>query len=222
MTMKKFILILALFIFSLFSLPAMADIIPSSSKSIHYYGIGTLNMPKSYTVYKYPDTESDVLREVNYDSLRKSAIVNSIDMRKVSYVAHVPSNNVALLTVDQNPGNNWYNVYLNQETGETGWVYNDIPNAFLTYKELFYKYGKKYGIRLFNDLTKEEKVLYSRESTDSQVLEELTYPKYISFTVIRGNWLLASVNDMSKQAKVGWFNWRNDDGTLNMFPNFKD
>ena len=59
-------------------------------------------MPKSYTVYKYPDAESDVIREVNYDDLKKSAIVNSIDMRKVSYIAHVPSNNVALLTVDQN------------------------------------------------------------------------------------------------------------------------
>ncbi len=179
-------------------------------------------MPKSYTVYKYPNADSDVIREVNYDDLKKSAIVNSIDMRKVSYIAHVPSNNVALLTVDQNPGDNWYNIYLNQETGETGWVYNDTPNAFLTYKELFYKYGKKYGIRIFNDLPKDEKVLYASESKDSQVLEELTYPKYISFTVIRGNWLLASVNDMSKQAKVGWFNWRNDDGTLNMFPNFKD
>ena len=220
--MKKIFSLLILLILFIFSTSAFADIIPSSTKSIKYYGIGTLNMPKSYTVYKYPNADSDVIREVNYDDLKKSAIVNSIDMRKVSYIAHVPSNNVALLTVDQNPGDNWYNIYLNQETGETGWVYNDTPNAFLTYKELFFFFWKKYGIRIFNDLPKDEKVLYASESKDSQVLEELTYPKYISFTVIRGNWLLASVNDMSKQAKVGWFNWRNDDGTLNMFPNFKD
>jgi hypothetical protein len=75
---------------------------------------------------------------------------------------------------------------------------------------------------MFNDLTNDKKVLYSKNSTNSQVLEQLTYPKYISFTMIYGNWLLATVNDMSKQAKVGWFNWRNDDGTLNMFPNFKE
>ncbi len=220
--MKKLILLLIFFIFSILILPAKADIIPLSSKNIKHYGIGVLNMPKSYTVYQYPYWESKILREVNYESIKKSAIVNSIDMRKVSYVAYVPSNNVALLTVDLNPGNDWYCVFLNQETGETGWVYNDDKNAFMTYRGLFYKYGKKYGIRMFNDLTKEEKVLYAKEDKSSQVLEELTYPKYISFTVIRGNWLLASVNDMTKQAKVGWFNWRNDDGTLNMFPNFKD
>lgn len=220
--MKKVIVLIIFFIFSILILPANADIIPLSSKNIKYYGIGVLNMPKSYTVYQYPYWESKVLREVNYENIKKSAIVNTVDMRKVSYVAYVPDSKVALLTVDLNPGNDWYCVFLNQETGETGWVYNNSRNAFMTYKQLFYKYGKKYGIRMFNDLSNDKKVLYSHYSTESQVLEELKYPKYISFTIIYGNWLLATVNDMSKQAKVGWFNWRNDDGTLNMFPNFKE
>ncbi len=221
--MKKFIVCIIFFIFScLVVLPARADIIPLSSQNIKHYGIGVLNMPQSYKVYQYPYWDSKILREVNYDNLKKSAIVNSVDMRKVSYVAYVPSENVALLTVDLNPGNDWYCVFLNQETGETGWVYNDSPNAFYTYRKLFYTFGKKYGIRMFSDLTNDEKVLYAKEDTDSQIIEKLTYPKFITFTVIRGNWMLVSVNDMTKQAKVGWFNWRNDDGTLNMFPNFKD
>ena len=220
--MKKIFLLSITFIFLLFSLPVKADIIPVSSKSIKYYGIGVLNMPNSYTVYQYPYFDSKIKREVNYDNIKKSAIVNSLDMRKVSYVAHVPENNVALLTVDLNPGNDWYCVFLDQSTGETGWVYNNYPNAFMTYKKLFYRYGKKYGVRMFSDLPKEEKVLYAKEDTTSKVLEELTYPKYINFTVIRGNWMLASVQDISKQPKIGWFNWRNDDGTLNIFPNFKE
>lgn len=220
--MKKFLVLIVLFIFSLFILPAKADVIPLSTKSIKYYGIGVLNVPKSYTIYQYPTKDSPVIREVNYADLNKSAIVNTIDMRKVSYVAHVPENDVALLTVDLAPGNDWYCVCLNQETGEFGWIYDDDKSAFMTYRQLFYKYGKKYGIRMFNDLPKDQKVLYAGETTQSQILEELTYPKYISFTIIRGNWLLAVVNDMTKQAKVGWFNWRNEDGTLNMFPNFKE
>ncbi len=220
--MKKFLILIIFFILSIFILPAKADIIPLSSKNIKHYGVGVLNMPQSYKVYQYPYFESKILREVNYDSLKKSAIINSIDMRKVSYVAYVPSNNVALLTVDLNPGNDWYCVFLNQETGETGWVYNNTPNAFSTYRTLFYNYGKKYGLKLFSDLTNDEKVLYAKEDLNSQVIEKLTYPKYITFTVIRGNWILISVNDMTKQAKVGWFNWRNEDGTLNMFPNFKE
>ena len=135
---------------------------------------------------------------------------------------NAPEKDVALLTVDINPGNNWYCVFLNQETGETGWVYNDDPDAFCTYKGLLYKYGKKFGLKLFSDLPKDKKVLYSSISTKSRVLEELTYPKHITFTYVRGNWVLVTVNDMSKQAKVGWFNWRNEDGTLNLFPKFKD
>ncbi len=220
--MKKLILIV-FFVFTFFiALPSRADIIPLSTKSIKYYGIGVLNMPQSYTVYQYPYKESKIIREVNFEQLKRSAIVNTIDMRKVSYVAYVPSNNVALLTVDLMPGNDWYCVFLDQRTGETGWVYNDDKSAFMTYRQLFYKYGKPYGIRIFNDLPEDEKVLYAAEDKNSQVLEKLTYPKFITFTVIRGNWLLAAVNDMTKQAKVGWFNWRNDDGTLNMFPNFKE
>ncbi len=222
MNMKKIVLLIIFFIFTLFMLPAKADIIPLSSKSIKYYGIGVLNMPRSYTVYKYPYKDSDILREVNYDGMKKSAIVNTIDMRKVSYVAYVPSNNVALLTVDLNPGNDWYCVFLDQLTGETGWVYNENKHDFYTYRQMFYKWGKKYGIRMFNDLSQEEKVLYSKEDLNSKVLEELQYPKFITFTVIRGNWLLATVSDLASQPKVGWFNWRNEDGTLNMFPNFKD
>lgn len=200
----------------------MADILPLSTKSIKHYGVGILNMPKSYTVYQYPYTDSKIIREVNYENIKRSAIVNTVDIRKVSYVAYVPSNNVALLAVDLNPGNDWYSVFLNQETGETGWVYNPDKRAFMTYRNLFYRYGKKYGLRFFNDLSEDEKVLYAKEDLSSKVLEQIYYPRFVSFTVIRGNWMLASINDNAKQTKIGWFKWRNDDGTLNMFPNLSE
>lgn len=220
--MKKFIITAILFIITSFIIPAMADILPLSTKSIKHYGVGVLNMPKSYTVYQYPYTDAKIIREVNYDNIKRSAIVNTVDIRKVSYVAYVPSNNVALLSVDLNPGNDWYSVFLNQETGETGWVYNPDKRAFMTYRNLFYRYGKKYGLRFFNDLTPEEKVLYAKEDLSSRVLEQINYPKFVNFTVIRGNWMLASINDNAKQTKIGWFKWRNDDGTLNMFPNLSE
>lgn len=220
--MKKFILSIIFLLLSSFILPVFADIIPMSTKSIKYYGIGVLNVPQNYTVYQYPYKESKIIREVNYDNIKRSAIVNTVDLRKISYVAYVPSNNVALLAVDLNPENDWYCVFLNQETGETGWVYNPDKKAFMTYKGLFYRYGKKYGIRFFNDLTEDEKVLYSREDITSKILDKINYPRFVTFTVIRGNWLLATVNDRTKQPKVGWFNWRNDNGTLNMFPNLSE
>ena len=220
--MRKIILLTAFFIFTVFVLPVRADILALSSKSIKYYGVGVINMPKSFSVYESPRGDANIIRTVNYEKIKKSAIVNSIDMRKVSYVTYVPSENIALLTVEMNTGNGWYNVYLNQQTGETGWIYNDNEKDFYTYKSLFYHFGKKYGVRMFSDLNKDKKVLYSKQSEDSQVLDRLKYPKYIAFTVLMGNWMLVTVNDMSSYAKVGWFHWRNEDGTLNMFPNFKE
>lgn len=220
--MRKLIVFFTFIIFLIFVMPARADILAISSKNIKHYGIGIINLPHNYVVHQFPYEDSKIIREVNYEGIKKSAIVNTIDMRKISYVTYIPSEQIALLTVESNIGNGWYNVYLNQETGETGWIYTDEPNAFYTYKSLFYAFGKKYGIRMFNDLPKEKKILYAKQSTEAQKLEQLSYPKYITFTVIRGNWLLATVNDMTKQAKVGWFKWRNDDGTLNMFPNFKE
>ncbi len=220
--MKKFIITALIFIFTSLILPVMADILPLSTRSIKHYGIGVLNMPKSYTVYQYPYTDAKILREVNYENIKRSAIVNTVDIRKVSYVAYVPSNNVALLAVDLNPGNDWYCVFLNQETGETGWVYNPDKKSFMTYRNLFYRYGKKYGLRFFNDLNEDEKVLYAKEDLESQVLVQVDYPRFVTFAVIRGNWMLASINDNAKQTKIGWFKWRNDDGTLNMFPNLSE
>ena len=203
-------------------MPARADILPMGKKSIRYYGIGVLNMPQNYTVYQYPYKEAKILKEVSYENIQKSAIRNRIDMRKVSYIAHLPSENLALLPVDLNPGNDWYCVIINQETGEKGWVYNDDKFAFLTYRKFFYKFGKKYGIRFYSDLTEEEKVLYAKADLESQVLEKLTYPRFATFTAIHGNWMLAMVNDSSRKPKIGWFNWRNDDGTLNVFPNLTE
>lgn len=217
-----FILIISFVLFTFFCQPVKADIIPLSSKSIKHYGVGLLNMPKSYTIYQYPYKESKILKEVNYDGLKKSAIVSTLDMRKISYVAYVPENNVAMLPVYMNNGDNWYGIYINQDKDEIGWIYCEDKNQFYTYKKLFYEFGKKYGIRFFNDLQDETKILYSKNDKSSQILEEIKYPKFISFTVIHGNWLLATVTDSSRQAKVGWVNWRNDDGTLNMFPNFKE
>lgn len=220
--MKKILIYLIFIILVVFSMPVKADILPLSTKSIKYYGIGVLNMPKNYKVYEFPRLDADIIRDVSYEGLKKSAIVNTIDMRKVSYVAYVPSNDVALLAVDMNPLDNWYRVYLNQSTGEMGWVYCEDRESFYTYKQIFYKWGKPYGIKAFNDLSEDDKILYSKEDKTSKIVDKFTYPRFITFTVIRGNWLLATVQDVTGQPKVGWFNWRNEDGTLNMFPNFKD
>ena len=219
--MKKIILTIIFLICLTCAQVTYADVVAMSSKSIKHYGIGLLNLPVNTKVYKLPDKNSEVIWEIEYDKIRNTSIIKSNNNKRIPYITYVPSENIALLTVETNAQNGWYNVYINQKDGETGWVYCENDSEFYTYKSLFYKYGKKYGVNIFADIPKGKKVLYSKQSTDSKRLEELQYPKYVNFTVISGNWMLTTVNDMTKQAKVGWFNWRNEDGTLNMFPNFK-
>ncbi len=218
--MKKFIIPIILFIFTFFIAPVFADIVPMGSKSIKFYGIGVLNMPANYVIYEQPSKTSHIIREVNYENLKKSAIVNSMDMRTVSYIVYVPSENTALLPVETDNGDNWYNIYINQRTGKTGWVYCENSENFYTYKQLFYIYGKKFGIKFFNDLNENEKYIYAKQNKNSQRVGSFEYPKHVTFTVIQGNWILISINDLTGAPKVGWYNWRNDDGTLNMFPKF--
>ena len=219
--MKQVIQLLILLTFLSFSIPAKADIVPLSSKSINYYGIGVLNMPKSYNVYENPDKNSKIIKQEN-NIIKKSSIVRSSGNKKMSYIAYVPSNNIALLAVDYDGGNHWYSVYTNQATGEKGWVYDENDSDFYTYREMFYKWGKPYGLRIFNDINESHKSLYSKEDLSSKAVSKLELPKFTTFTIIRGNWMLATVQDLDKQPKVGWFNWRNEDGTLNMFPNFRE
>lgn len=220
--MKKLTYILTIILFLLFIEPVKADKLALSTKSIKYYGIGVINMPRCFNVYEQPDENSNILRKIAYDNVNRTAVLKSNNMKNMSYITYIPSENIALLTVDSFKDDGWFLVFLNQETGEKGWIFNPDMNSFYTYKSLFYTFGKKYGVRIFNDLPEDKKVLYAKQSTASKKIEQLSYPKYINTTVILGNWMLVAVNDMSKQAKIGWFNWRNEDGSLNMFPNFKE
>ena len=219
--MRKFVLFSA-FILMFFLSSARAEIQTIRNGHINYYGEGVINMPKSFKIYSEPDKNSDAVYSIDFEASKKSAIVKKPSTKGVSFAAFVPETHTALLTVDENRENGWYKVFINQKTGQSGWVYNDNPDDFYTYKRLMYKYGRKYGIRMFNNLPEDKKILYSKQSEQSQKLEELKKPSYMNFTVITGNWMLVTAREETKHAKVGWYNWRNDDGTLNVFPNFKE
>jgi len=220
--MKKIFFTSVFSLLMFFALPVRADFYLFSAKQLNYYGEGVLNMPDKYTIYSKPDKNSEIIREINYEAAKKSAVVRSTKVKEIFYITHIPSADIALLAVDMNEENGWYKVFIDQKTGETGWVYVDSADAFYTYKKLFYKFGKKYGVRMFNDLSEDKKVLYAKQSETSKKLDQLVYPKFMTFIVISGNWMLVKAKDGSKHAKTGWFKWREDDGTLNMFPNFKE
>lgn len=218
--MKK--LLILIFVLFLSSLAVFADIIPTASTSIAHYGFGVLNLPDSFSIYSKPDESSRVIKTVNYEEDENTAIIGQKSSLEGTIIAYVPSKSIALAVVETNQEDGWFEIYYDQKTGKTGWVKQNNQDSFKTWKDAFYCWGKKNGVYLFRDVPDEKKCLYGKDSNDAQKLENFTSPKFIEFSMIRGNWMLVSILDLGqKTTKIGWTRWRNDDGTLLMFPSLK-
>ncbi len=195
-----------------------ADIMPSSSSSIGYWGIGVLNLPSDFVIYAKPDFRSEVLNRISLKQ-PQSAIVDYESPLNHLLIAQISSLNLAFAAVETNQEDGWFEIYINQKTGQTGWVRMPDFNSFMTWKNFFYHWGKKNGLYIFKDIPENQKRLYSQDSNDSQTLESFSYPKYINFSIIRGNWMLVNVLDLGNSARIGWLQWRGDDGKIYLFPN---
>ncbi len=217
---RLFLLILFLF---LFCPVVFADIIPTTTNSIAHYGFGVLNMKDSFCVYSEPDENSKVLKKIDFEKeAQYQPIIDKTSSLEGTIIVYVPSSSIALVSVESNQENGWYEIYYDQKNGKTGWVKQTNPDAFKTWRSAYYTWGKKYGLYIFRNVPEEKKRLYSQDSDTSQALESFTYPKNINFSMIRGNWMLVSVLDLGQHnTKIGWIRWRDDDGKLLIFPYFK-
>ncbi len=216
--MKKLVLIL---IIMLMPLLAYADFLPHNTNSIKHYGIGVLNLTQAFKVYSEPDFNSQIKKEVTPASTKTSSIIynNKADFtQKNIFIALRKQQNIALITVETEQGDGWYEVYINQRTGETGWVYDEDTKDFHTWRGLFTLYGQSSGLRFMHGVTDEIQTLYAKDSADSQIIKMLEYPKKITFSMIKGNWMLVKAHEYDGTYNIGWLKWRNEDGSLNLFP----
>ena len=118
--------------------------------------------------------------------------------------------------------NEYTKVIYDTSNGLSGWIKNPPDSKAFYWRQLFYKYGKYKGIYLFANVKENDKVLRLSPEDDADISYSFIYPKYIRLQLIKGNWALLKVLDYDNEQKVGWFKWRNQDGTLNAFPCFKD
>lgn len=216
--MKKFILIL---IIMLMPILAYADFLPHNTSSIKHYGIGVLNKSQGFKIYSEPDFNSKVKKEITYVFAKSSSILYSSkndNTQKNLFIAMRTQDRIALLTVETEQGDGWYEVCIDQRTGETGWIYDANKQDFLNWRGFFTVYGKTTGLRFMHGVPDEIQTLYAKDSLDSQIIKMLEYPKKITFSMIRGNWMLVTAHEFDGTYNIGWLKWRNDDGSLNLFP----
>ena len=218
--MKKIILLL---IMLLVPVLAYADFLPHNSNSIKHYGIGVLNRTQPFSVYSEPDLNSKIKKEITPSVSKNSSILynNKTDLTQRNiFVAMVRPKKIAMMTVETEKGDGWFEVYINQRTGETGWVYDKGTTDFYTWRGLFTAYGRTSGLRFMHGVTDDIQTLYAKDSADSQIIKLLEYPSKITFSMIRGNWMLVKAQEYDGTCNIGWLKWRNDDGSLNLFPIF--
>ncbi len=220
--MKK--IFLSILLFFLIAGAAFADFIPSYTNSIKHYGIGAAKITNYVTIYEKPDLNSKVIEKIYWNNIGNFLSQNKEENNPNDiFLIYLPKENTVFFSVEDED-EEWLNICYNQKKELFGWIKKEDKNSgakFYLYKDLIFKYGKKYGFYTFRNLPKDLKALHSSPNNDSDIIDDFNYPKFISPWLIQGNWMLAKVTTMDNQIKTGWFRWRSDTGRLFGFVNFK-
>ena len=198
-----------------------ADVMPYYVNSLRRYGIGYTKIQSPVVMRREPKLEGEVLETLNFDYKNNSSCLINKDRCTIDeiFAAYSRDKKIALLTtLDSTDG--WNLVCFNQtEFPVCGWV-EEEKNKFYNWSEFFEYFGKKYGLYLFKDLQKSDKIIYGAPIKQTNSLGSIEMPKLITPWLVRGNWILVKVNDFNNEQKTGWINFRGNDGKLKLFVKF--
>jgi len=218
--MKK--IFISLFIFLNLYLVAVADVMPYYINSLRRYGIGYTQVTSPLVMRREPKLDAEILETLNFNYKIEETTCEKnkerCDINEV-FASYSKSKKIAFMTtLDSVDG--WNLVCFNQsEMPVCGWV-EEEKNKYYTIAEFFEIFGRKYGVYLFKDLQKIDKVLYAAPVKQTNSTGSLEMPKIINPWLIRGNWMLVKAMDFQSKAKTGWLNYRGNDGKLRLFVKF--
>ena len=216
--MKKITLFLAVFL--IFQNVASAFYsLPSTSYSQAHWGIGVVEVSNKVLVYSEPNAFSDKIFEIQIKE--NKYLCNQKECKISPFVAFHPQKNVALMIAEDEQGG-WANVCYNQTTKSFGWVKLNDNNKFYTWAKFINLYGRQYGLYLFKDVKKKDKLLLAQPFSGSQSVDKFEYPKHIAPWYVSGNFVMVKLLNYDNIQKTGWLRWRTDEGELLLFPDFKN
>ena len=218
--MKK--LLISFLVFLNMYLVACADVMPYYMHSLRRYGIGYTQVSSPLIMRREAKLEGEVLETLQFNYKEEiTTCEKNKDRCEIDEVfsAYSKSKKLAFLTtLDYTEG--WSLVCFNQSDRPVcGWV-EEGKNRFFGWSDFFGYFGKKYGLYLFKDLQKKDKMLYGAPVKQTNTIGSLEMPRLITPWLIRGNWILVKVSDFQNQMKTGWINFRGDDGRLKLFVKF--
>lgn len=216
--MKK--IVLFFFVFLFFQNVASAFYsLPNSSVSQLHWGIGVASVPNKILIYSEPKTSSDKVFEIEIKDGKYSC--NNKECKVNPFVGFQPQKNIALL-IAEDEQNGWAYVCYNQIAKSFGWVKLDADTTFYTWAKFINFYGRKYGLYLFKDVKKKDKILFAQPFSGSQSVDKFEYPKHIAPWYVSGNFVMVKLLNYDNVQKTGWLRWRTDNGELLLFPDFKN
>lgn len=196
------------------SLPSFANVQPYSIGDVNSSSIGVYQVDNTIRIYDKPDVKANVLLEIVWN---EAGIGTSALSERDVFVAFYPAKNLGFMTVmDESEDLEWVKVLY--QRNKTGWVKKSDQFKYMNWRTFFGLYGRKYGLTYLKGVDKTQKYLYSAPEEEAKIISEITYPKAINVTGISGNWLLAIIIDLDKSQKIGWLRWRNNNGTIYLFP----
>ncbi len=219
--MKRFIKynILFLYLFLFFSIiPAFADVMPYYTGSISKETIGFLQVPKSFSLYLYPRSDSaivDTVSVMEYEVRLKKSSMEPAEL----FAVQIPDKNYAFcMVIDEQ--DDWYKIIYDKTNNKSAWVKPVSQDDFWGLRDFYSYFGKRYGLYYMKNIDYRKRGIYSGAYQESQKLGGFTLIKNIRLNKISGNWALVTVVDFDSKPKIGYIRWREDDGLILVFPKF--
>lgn len=219
--MKKFKIftVFAVLFLVLFSAAAVfADVMPYYTSALSKETIGFLQMPKSFTLYLYPRADSHIVETVRWSKVEVNLTNKTVEPAEV-FAVQIPSKNTNFcMVVDEQ--DDWYKIVYDKTQNKSAWVKPASNDNFWGLRDFYAYYGKQYGLYYMKNIDYRKRGIYSGAYDESQKLGGFTLIKSIKLHKISGNWALVTVVDFDNKPKIGYIRWREDDGSILLFPKF--
>ena len=219
--MKRFVCFVTVIVvcfINCLSMPVLADVMPYYTGSISNETIGFIQVPNSFKLYLYPREDSQNIENISWTS--ESVKLNKLTIEPSAlFAAQIESKNLAFcMVVDMQE--DWYKIIYDKTDNKTGWIKLPKTYDFWSLKDFYAYYGHQYGLYYMKNVDYRKRGYYSGADRLSQKLGGFTYIRSIKLNKISGNWALVTVLDMGGQLKIGYVQWREDDGSIILFPKF--
>lgn len=216
--MKRIVGVILFFLLAVASSPVFADVMPYYTGSLSKDTMGFLQVPRSFTLYLYPREDSQIIDNVSWNDT-EVRLNKKILEPSALFAAQIQSKDLAFCMVtDEHDG--WYKIIYDKSGKKEAWLKPKSDEAFWSLKDFYSYFGRQYGLYYMKNIDYHKRGLYSGADKYSQKINGFTYIRSIKLNKLSGNWVLVTVTDIDNLPKIGYIQWREEDGTIVLFPKF--